>query len=53
MSGRWPYSGETGDQVAVAHVLHSLAQVKLELDEYDTAKELLSDALQLAGPRIA
>jgi tetratricopeptide (TPR) repeat protein len=38
---------ETDDKIAIACVLHGLAQVKLELREVDSAKELLSDALQL------
>jgi tetratricopeptide (TPR) repeat protein len=36
-----------GDRIAAAHVLHGLAQVRLELNQPDRAKELLSDALRL------
>jgi DNA-binding SARP family transcriptional activator len=37
----------TKDQVAAAFALRSLAQVKLELNQHDAAKALLTDALQL------
>jgi DNA-binding SARP family transcriptional activator/tetratricopeptide (TPR) repeat protein len=36
-----------GDRIAIAHMLHGLAQVRLELNQPDSAKELLSDALLL------
>jgi DNA-binding SARP family transcriptional activator/tetratricopeptide (TPR) repeat protein len=36
-----------GDHIAIAHVLHGLAEVRLELAQFDSAKELLSEALQL------
>lgn len=36
-----------GDRIATAHVLHGLAQVRLELNQPDSAKELLSEALRL------
>jgi DNA-binding SARP family transcriptional activator len=37
----------TGDHIAIAYVLHGLAQVKLELHDVEAAKALLSDALKL------
>jgi DNA-binding SARP family transcriptional activator len=36
-----------GDKIAAAYVLHGLAQVKLELNDVDSARRLLSDALRL------
>lgn len=38
---------KVGDLIATAHVLHGLAQVRLELNQPDSAKELLSEALRL------
>jgi DNA-binding SARP family transcriptional activator len=38
---------KTGDLVAAAFTLRSMAQVKLELNEHDAAKALLTDALRL------
>jgi DNA-binding SARP family transcriptional activator len=37
----------TGDQIGTAYVLHGMAQVRLELHQPDSAKELLSEALLL------
>ncbi len=37
----------TGDKIDAAHVLHGLARVKLELDQVDSAQELLAEALRL------
>lgn len=36
-----------GDRIAAAYALHSLAQVRLELNEPDSAKGLLTEALML------
>ncbi|GAA3419083.1 tetratricopeptide repeat protein [Streptosporangium vulgare] len=38
----------TGDQVASAYVLHSMAQIRLDCDELDEAKRLLGEALELS-----